>query len=35
VVVCQQDRTQLGNRELAMQMLKSRLFELELKKEMP
>jgi peptide chain release factor 2 len=34
VVVCQQDRTQLGNRELAMQMLKSRLFELELQKEM-
>ena len=32
VVVCQQDRTQLGNRELAMQMLKSRLFELELQK---
>jgi peptide chain release factor 2 len=32
VVVCQQDRTQLGNRELAMQMLKSRLYELELQK---
>lgn len=32
VVVCQQDRTQLGNRELAMQMLRSRLFELELQK---
>ena len=27
VVVCQQDRSQLGNRELAMQMLKSRLYE--------
>lgn len=34
VVICQQDRTQLGNRELAMQMLKSRLYELELQKEM-
>lgn len=32
VVVCQQERTQLGNRELAMQMLKSRLYELELQK---
>jgi len=32
VVVCQQDRSQLGNRELAMQMLKSRLFEEELRK---
>ncbi len=32
VVVCQQDRTQLGNRELAMQMLKSRLYEMELQK---
>ncbi len=32
VVVCQQDRSQLGNRELAMQMLKSRLYELELQK---
>ncbi|MGQ0737812.1 MAG: peptide chain release factor 2 [Bacteroidota bacterium] len=32
VVICQQDRTQLGNRELAMQMLKSRLYELELQK---
>lgn len=32
VVVCQQDRTQLGNRELAMQMLRSRLYELELQK---
>jgi len=32
VVVCQQDRTQLGNRELAMQMLKSRLYEEELRK---
>ena len=32
VVVCQQDRSQLGNRELAMQMLKSRLYEVELQK---
>jgi peptide chain release factor 2 len=32
VVVCQQDRTQLGNRELAMQMLRSRLYEMELQK---
>ena len=32
IVVCQQDRTQLGNREKAMQMLKSRLYEVELRK---
>lgn len=32
VVVCQQDRSQLGNRMLAMQMLRSRLYELELQK---
>lgn len=32
VVVCQVDRSQLGNRERAMQMLKSRLYELELSK---
>ena len=32
VVVCQQDRSQLGNRLLAMQMLKSRLYEVELQK---
>ncbi|MBC7425366.1 MAG: hypothetical protein H7321_02425 [Bacteroidia bacterium] len=32
VVVCQKDRSQLGNRELAMQMLKSQLYELELRK---
>lgn len=32
VVVCQIDRTQLGNKERAMQMLKSQLYELELRK---
>lgn len=32
VVVCQQDRSQLGNRLLAMQMLKSKLYEEELRK---
>ena len=32
VVVCQQDRNQLGNREMAMQMLKSRLYEEEMRK---
>lgn len=32
VVVCQVERTQLGNRERAMQMLKSRLYELEIQK---
>jgi len=32
VVVCQVDRSQLGNRERAMQMLKSRLYELEITK---
>lgn len=32
VVVCQQDRSQLGNRELAMKMLKSKLYEIEMQK---
>ncbi len=32
VVVCQQARTQLGNRELAIQMLRSKLYEIEVTK---
>lgn len=32
VVICQTERTQLGNRDKAMQMLKSRLYEEELRK---
>jgi peptide chain release factor 2 len=32
VVVCQVDRSQLGNKERAMQMLRSQLYELEMRK---
>jgi peptide chain release factor 2 len=32
VIVCQVDRSQLGNRERAMQMLKSKLYQLEVDK---
>ncbi len=34
VVVCQVDRSQLGNRERAMKMLKSQLYELEMRKQL-
>jgi peptide chain release factor 1 len=32
VITCQKDRSQLGNRELAMQMLRAKLYEMELNK---
>ena len=32
VIVCQVDRSQLGNRERAMQMLRSKLYQLEVDK---
>ena len=32
VITCQKDRSQLGNREIAMQMLRTKLYELELQK---
>ena len=32
VITCQQDRSQLGNREIAMKMLRAKLYELELQK---
>jgi peptide chain release factor 2 len=33
VVVCQVDRSQLGNRTIAMQMLRSQLYEIEMRKQ--
>ena len=32
IIECQQDRSQLGNKDIAMQLLKSRLYQIEIEK---